>query len=134
MASELKVDKFTGVTTAGSILVTGEGTATTNLQQGLAKGWMNFDQDTPTIDDSLNIASVTDHSAGQFSPQYTNSFGNVNYACSGMTNNTIFICLEDGNSETTETTTSDTKMHAMQHGGSVFDCEQTMVIWHGDLA
>ena len=25
MASELKVDKFTGVTTAGSILVTGEG-------------------------------------------------------------------------------------------------------------
>jgi hypothetical protein len=95
---------------------------------------MNFDQDTPTIDDSLNIASVTDHSAGQFSPQYTNSFGNVNYACSGMTNNTIFICLEDGNNETTETTTSDTKMHAMQHGGSVFDCEQTMVIWHGDLA
>ena len=25
MASELKVDKFTGITTAGSILVTGEG-------------------------------------------------------------------------------------------------------------
>ena len=117
-----------GVTASGS---TG---LTTNLQQGLAKGWMNFDQDTPTIDDSLNISSVTDHSAGQFSPQYTNSFGNVNYACSGVTNNTIFICLEDGNSETTETTTSDTKMHAMQHGGSVFDCEQTMVIWHGDLA
>ena len=36
MASELKVDKFTGVTTAGSILVTGEGNSTTtNLQQGL---------------------------------------------------------------------------------------------------
>jgi hypothetical protein len=35
MASELKVDKFTGVTTAGSIDVQGEGTATTNLQQGL---------------------------------------------------------------------------------------------------
>ena len=117
-----------GVTASGS---TG---LTTNLQQGLAKGWMNFDQDTPTIDDSLNISSVTDHSAGQFSPQYTNSFGNVNYACSGVTNNTIFICLEDGNSETTETTTSDTKMHAMQHNGSLFDCEQTMVIWHGDLA
>ena len=29
MASELKVDKFTGVTTAGSILVTGEGNSTT---------------------------------------------------------------------------------------------------------
>ena len=40
MASELKVDKFTGVTTAGSILVTGEGNSTTtSLQQGLAKCW-----------------------------------------------------------------------------------------------
>ena len=35
MASELKVDKFTGVTTAGSTQVTGEGNSTTtNLQQG----------------------------------------------------------------------------------------------------
>ena len=43
MASELKVDKFTGVTTAGSIDVTGEGNSTTtNLQQGLAKVG-NFD-------------------------------------------------------------------------------------------
>ena len=46
MASELKVDKFTGVTTAGSILVTGEGNSTTtNLQQGLAKCWINFEGD-----------------------------------------------------------------------------------------
>ena len=44
MASELKVDKFTGVTTAGSILVTGEGNSTTtNLQQGLAKAWVQYD-------------------------------------------------------------------------------------------
>ena len=44
MASELKVDKFTGVTTAGSIDVTGEGNSTTtNLQQGLHKVWVNFD-------------------------------------------------------------------------------------------
>ena len=43
-SSELKVDKFTGVTTAGSILVTGEGNSTTtNLQQGLAKfGQVNY--------------------------------------------------------------------------------------------
>ena len=32
MASELKVDKFTGVTTAGSIDVTGEGNSTTTNQ------------------------------------------------------------------------------------------------------
>ena len=41
MASQLKVDTLTGVTTAGSIVVTGEGNSTTtNLQQGLAKCWI----------------------------------------------------------------------------------------------
>ena len=41
MASQLKVDTITGVTTAGSVAVTGEGNSTTtNLQQGLNKFWM----------------------------------------------------------------------------------------------
>ena len=44
MASVLKVDSITGVTTAGSISVTGEGNSTTtNLQQGLAKAWSSLD-------------------------------------------------------------------------------------------
>ena len=44
MTSQLKVDKLQGRTTAGSIVVTGEGgSTTTNLQQGLAKSWVNFD-------------------------------------------------------------------------------------------
>ena len=39
MASTLKINTLTGVTTAGSIAVTGEGNSTTtNLQQGLCKG------------------------------------------------------------------------------------------------
>ena len=43
MASQLKVDTLTGVTTAGSIVVTGEGNSTTtNLQQGLAKAWVSM--------------------------------------------------------------------------------------------
>ena len=46
MASQLKVDTLTGVTTAGSIVVTGEGNSTTtNLQQGLAKVWAIYEQD-----------------------------------------------------------------------------------------
>ena len=63
MASELKVDKFTGVTTAGSILVTGEGNSTTtNLQQGLAKSWSSLNQDSSghPVYDSKNVASTTD--------------------------------------------------------------------------
>ena len=65
MASELKVDKFTGVTTAGSIDVTGEGNSTTtNLQQGLVKQWDKFNQETPAVLDSFNLSSMTDRTTG----------------------------------------------------------------------
>ena len=60
MASQLKVDTLTGVTTAGSIDVTGEGNSTTtNLQQGLAKSWVRFNASsgTPATNDSLNASS-----------------------------------------------------------------------------
>ena len=135
MASQLKVDTITGVTTAGSVAVTGEGNSTTtNLQQGLAKSLLNYKQTGPTTDDSFNISSVSDDTTGTFTPAYTNVFSNVNYSCSGMCNTTMFVCLEDSVTETSETTTSDAKMLAMQHNGTLIDCEQTMVKWHGDLA
>ena len=41
--STLKTNTLTGTTSAGSIVVTGEGgSTTTNLQQGLIKVWGNF--------------------------------------------------------------------------------------------
>ena len=80
MASELKVDKFTGVTTAGSIDVTGEGNSTTtNLQQGLVKAW-NRTQDGSNIStDSFNISGTTDNAAGDFDIQLSNNMNNANY-------------------------------------------------------
>ena len=61
MASQLKVDTLTGVTTAGSILVTGEGNSTTtNLQQGLVKAWfhiVNGAASTIALGDSFNAAN-----------------------------------------------------------------------------
>ena len=44
--STLKTNTLTGTTSAGSIVVTGEGgSTTTNLQQGLAKAWCVFNGD-----------------------------------------------------------------------------------------
>jgi len=81
MASELKVDKFTGVTTAGSILVTGEGGSnTTNLQQGLAKAWASYVQSTPSVLDSLNTSSITDSSAGDYEHNFSSNMSDANYA------------------------------------------------------
>ena len=39
---KIKTNVFEGQTTAGSITVQSEGTATTNLQQGLAKYWIDY--------------------------------------------------------------------------------------------
>ena len=86
MASELKVDKFTGVTTAGSILVTGEGNSTTtNLQQGLCKQWIQL-VDTGSIStaDSFNVTSLTDNGTGDYSVTIANDMANANYSLGGM--------------------------------------------------
>ena len=59
--SEILTNKLTGVGTAGSIVVTGEGNSTTtNLQQGLSKAWIRFSGTSMTIADSFNKSSVTD--------------------------------------------------------------------------
>ena len=80
MASELKVDKFTGVTTAGSILVTGEGNSTTtNLQQGLCKHWIDHN-DGATVNDSFNNTSLTDGGTGNYTATIANDFSNTSYA------------------------------------------------------
>jgi hypothetical protein len=91
MASELKVDKISGVASAGAVLVTAEGgTTTTSLTQGLVKGWANFSMSgTPAFRDSINMASIT----GDGTLNYTNSFSNVNYAFSGMSS------LDDGTND-----------------------------------
>ena len=82
MASELKVNTLTGVSTAGSIAVTGEGNSTTtNLQQGLAKAWTNVSADGATVNDSFNNTSVTDTDTGIQTVNHANDFSNANYSC-----------------------------------------------------
>jgi|TARA_R100000084_G_C4601486_1_gene123457 hypothetical protein len=81
MASVLKVDTITGVTTAGSIAVTGEGNSTTtNLQQGLCKVFVVYGEDTVIDAGSFNIASLTDSGTGNTTHNFTNNFaGSENY-------------------------------------------------------
>ena len=90
MASQLKVDTITGVTTAGSVAVTGEGNSTTtNLQQGLAKVWIQFTSaGTFTNNDSFNVASITDGGAGVGYVVATNNLSNANH-CSLTTPHTL---------------------------------------------
>jgi hypothetical protein len=87
MASILKVDTITGVATAGSIAVTGEGNSTTtNLQQGLAKVWINFDGDASdiAIRDSFNVSGNTDNGTGDYTITFSNAMSNGNYSLAGV--------------------------------------------------
>jgi len=73
MASTLKINTLTGVSTAGSIAVTGEGNSTTtNLQQGLAKAYHHTNSAT-SLQDSFNISGTTDHATGDYEYSFSNS-------------------------------------------------------------
>ena len=78
---EIKTNTFKGQTTAGSIAVQGEGTNTTNLQQGLSKCWINYDA-TASSDytrDSFNVSSTSDNNTGEHDVLFTTVMGNVNF-------------------------------------------------------
>ena len=82
MASTLKINTLTGVSTAGSIAVTGEGNSTTtNLQQGLCKAWCKFSGDSVsgTGDDSFNVTSLSDDGTGDYTITITNDFSDGNF-------------------------------------------------------
>ena len=137
MASELKVDKFTGVTTAGSILVTGEvNSTTTNLQQGLIKAWLTLDgEGTIAIVDSFNIASVTDNDTGDYSFTYTNNMGTAKHPVTGSvvgasTGNHFSFVSSDG---VAQATTGNTTKN-VHHSGAHQDTDPTHFVIHGDLA
>jgi hypothetical protein len=86
MASILKVDTLTGVTTAGSIAVTGEGNSTTtNLQQGLAKTWARIAGDGTSIVDSFNVASHADDGTGIGTATFTAAMADANFSYTGGT-------------------------------------------------
>jgi len=104
--STLKVDTIyhTGGTTGmalasnGIVTIQGEGTATTNLQQGLTKAWWQFDQaNSNTLRDSLNVSSVADNSTGNMTATITNDF-------SSSTNYSAASCLAYQNDSTTHGT------------------------------
>ena len=127
MASVLKVDSITGVTTAGSISVTGEGNSTTtNLQQGLAKAWLHQNTDA-SLDDSFNTSSTTDQGTGNYRTTFTNAFTNNFQAVpSTCAQNNDAVVYNNGRA----TTRIDLKI---EEGGSAVDRKCAASV-HGDLA
>ena len=135
--STLKTNTLTGTTSAGSIVVTGEGgSTTTNLQQGLVKVWFNLQED-DDYRDSFNIASFTDNGTGDFTHTFTNSMSNANFAFTTGTNGSGSATgINSYNLYQYPTTTGAGLVRAknISSGGTGLDCEYIMGMVGGDLA
>jgi len=81
-AGFVATDQIRGNTSAASVTVVAEGgTNTTNLQQGLAKVWMQATSaSSVSIQDSFNVASLADTSAGAITPSFTNDMSTTAYS------------------------------------------------------
>ena len=117
---------------------TSEGGAnTTNICQGLAKGWCHLTgTGTPTAEDSLNVGSITDTATGRYSFNFSTNFGNANYVCvSGM-------CGNDGTTgegriqsvDATPATNAFAIRNILASNNSARDDANIFVTFHGDQA
>ena len=125
---------------ANPTTVKGEGTATTNLQQGLAKSWINYTQNGDTIRDSLNVSSVSDNSTSEFTVVMTNVMANINYSTHGSMAPNFGVATgygmsmyQDGSAESVPTTAS-YFIRTVGSNGSGYDSKYNMISVHGDLA
>ena len=132
MTGVIKVNELQGRTTANDITVTVGSTATQSLEQGLAKGWLHYDQDTAgVIRDSLNMGSVTDVSAGKFTPNYANNFSNGYYSVSGA-NGLKHLQIRYG--ALVGPTTSKIDLNSADGSNADYDYFYNCIAIHGDLA
>lgn len=136
MTGVVKVNQLEGRSTAGSLVVTGEGNSTTtNLQQGLAKQWTNntIDSNTHTIQDSFNTSSLTDDGAGRTDMVFTNNMNSVRYSMnstSSLNGQLMFSHLGNNSLQATNHYRINTSYPTSTTAD--YDCMCTSV--HGDLA
>jgi hypothetical protein len=83
-ATTVTTDSLVGSTSANAIIVRGEGSATTSLQQGLCKQWIHFNgEGTIAIVNSFNTTSITDNGTGDTSVTIANDMANDDFCVSG---------------------------------------------------
>ena len=134
--SEIITDKLTGKTSAGDVEITSEGGAVTmQLQQGVAKAFELHDGGTTTVQDSLNVSSLTDVSTGVQTVTFSNNMSSAIYVKSGSTGNEgTQIGYLGTTSYNTANTTSAFVYQTVNAAGSTIERNNHQSIVHGDLA
>ena len=132
----VQINQLRGIDTAGSIAVQGEGTNTTNLQQGLNKVWVNLDGAGTFNEagDSFNVTSLNDGGTGHYGVTYTNVMSNALYCY------TFGSLTDDNNSNNlvakndVAPTTSVLTIQGANSSGNADDANQACATVNGDLA
>ena len=135
--STVKTNTLTGTTSAGSIVVTGEGgSTTTNLQQGLAKHWILMNgTSTIAVTDSFNNTSITDNGTGDYTVTIANNMNNATFSVA-----TGGAYDEDGSTQgrqgpaSLEKTTTSFDLHCASNTTTADDWESPTGQTLGDLA
>ena len=135
MASVLKVNTLTGVTTAGSIDVT-DGSTTTNLQQGLAKVRYSFDLNggQNSFEGSFNCSSGSDDGTADATVTFTNAMADQDYTpVSSSADADICATPSDRTDGKGSRTTAAFKTRIRNHAGTGVDSIAYVALF-GDLA
>ena len=132
------------ISDAGQVTIQGEGTNTTNLQQGLCKTRGNIDGDAGTAvlhsgSDSLNVGGITDVAQGRYTVTMTNNFANAFYQQANHAGyrddaNGVDYGMTLGTYAYGSKTTSENPLAMTYTNGSHYDCDHAMFTFFGDLA
>ena len=133
--STLKVNVISDAGGGGSVNIQGEGSATTNLQQGLTKHWATATTDDITRQDSFNNSGITDNGTGDGTYAFTNPFANGNYATTAMSteDGTIgYVSMYYDRSYTANA--NNVRIQGIDEGDSFDDGSRVATMSTGDLA
>tara|TARA_R100001086_G_scaffold5419_1_gene3446 strand:- start:735 stop:1112 length:378 start_codon:yes stop_codon:yes gene_type:complete len=125
MASILRVNTLTDASSNNS-------TAMSTINQGTVKSWAKYNAGS-SLNDSFNVATLTDSGTGLYDLAFTNNMNNANYAGQAEGNNSGFFPMPS--SETTdENTTSKFRDSRRNTSHTLFDSAINRASIKGDLA
>jgi len=122
------------VSNTGQVTVQGEGTNTTNLQQGLAKSFVNATGNGASINTSFNVASIVDNATGDVYFNFTNNMSSTEYS---LTVAQQYNTAQGTGAFFDNPITGFTSLYRFQHyeNGSAVDAyKYSGAAVHGDLA
>ena len=128
MASELRVNTLKDASGNNSV-------AMEYVANGSAKAWARYNASTgtPTVNDSLNVSSMSDVDQGKHSYSFSSSFGNANYSFTMGGSNVgtdSRLLLNNANAPAT----GSFQFVTINGSSAATDGTHNATVFHGDLA